>query len=142
MDFIKDIINRMRKIETEYQPYLGLVLDVGICTQVQDGRIKVVSAANSGQYESEWLYRISLFGIDPIPVEPGSTILYAHNATYGVWLGVISNELNPPSPGLNMVGDISTTITANNNIELKTPSTTLRVDNTGVYVNGLRVRTV
>lgn len=142
MDFIKDIITRMRKIETEYQPYLGLVLDVGICTQVQNDLIKVVSASNAGQYESGWLYRVSLFGNDPIPVIPGSTILYAHNASYGVWIGVISNDLNPSADGLNLQGDNTASLSATEKIEIKTPSTTLRVDNTGVYVNGLRVRTV
>lgn len=142
MDFIKDIVARMRRLETEYQPYLGLTLDVGICTQVRNDMVKVVSASNAGQYESEWLYRTTLFGVDPTPVMVGSTILYAHNATYGIWLGVISNDLNPTTDGLNLNGDTTTTVSATDKVEISTRNTTLRVDNTGVYINGLRVRTV
>ena len=148
MNFLEKIASVDKRLTSLERSQTSFSVDFGYITTVEDRLIKVSFAKDGGRYESDWLYPVSLPGITPSKPSPGMTAVCVIVGNQGVWLGLIQNLTNPPTEYNSLLSDkqyvASTEITSEaDSIQVwKVPGQTLELNSTGLYLNGMRVRTL
>ena len=140
----------------------NLSLDYGFISTVEGRAIKVIFPKDGGKFESDWLLPVSLPGITPEYPRVGQTAVCVIVGNSGVWLGLVQNATNLPTTNTSIVareigieGDTvtvkgdkvnteSTSIaTKSDTTQIwKVPGQTLELNSAGLFLNGLRVRTI